>query len=188
MHHRNLWTWALAALLCVFLLAGLAGCSKESKKENHFKKGEAYLAENKFREAVIEFKNVLQIAPNDAKAQLKLGMAQLGAGDPHEAYAALSKAIELDPNSLEARVQLGRIFLMAREPEKAREQARGVQRADRCVGDDEDVACRHVAGDEGCVVEQASTDHDRIAACAEVDLQRLRGVGRHGSTPSTPSW
>ena len=124
MHHRNRWTWALAAVLCMVLLAGMAGCSKESKKESHFKKGETYLSESKFREAVIEFKNVLQIDPNDAKAQHKLGMAQLGAGDPREAYAAFSKAVELDPNFLEPRLQLGRLYLMARDSEKAREQAR----------------------------------------------------------------
>ena len=90
MHHRNRWTLAIAAILCAVFLAGIAGCSKEGKKEGHFKKGETYLSESKFREAVIEFKNVLQIDPNDAKAQLKLGMAQLGAGDPREAYAAFS--------------------------------------------------------------------------------------------------
>ena len=95
MHHRNRWTLALAAILCVVFFAGLAACSKESKKESHFKKGETYLAENKFREAVIEFKNVLQIDPNDAKAFYRLGMAALGAGDPREAYAAFNKSIEL---------------------------------------------------------------------------------------------
>ena len=130
MLHRNRWTLALVAVLCILLLAGLAGCSKESKKESHFKKGEAYLTEGKFREASIEFKNVLQIDPNDSKAYFKLGMASLGAGDPREAYAAFNKAIELDPNSVEARVHLGRLFLMAREPEKAREQARIVLEKD----------------------------------------------------------
>ena len=93
MLNRNRWGRALVAVLCILLVAGFAGCSKESKKEGHFKKGEAYLAESKFREAIIEFKNVLQIDPNDAKAYYKLGMASLGAGEPREAYAALNKAI-----------------------------------------------------------------------------------------------
>ena len=61
MHHRNRWTLALAAILCVVFLAGLAACSKEGKKEGHFKKGETYLSENKFREAVIEFNHLFLV-------------------------------------------------------------------------------------------------------------------------------
>ncbi len=71
---------------------------------------------------------------------------------------------------------------------EAREQARGVQRTDRFVRDDEDVARRDVTGDQVRVVEQACADHDRVAASAQVDLQRLRRAARHGSSPSTPSW
>ena len=61
-------------MLFCFILSGLLGCSKEAKMEKHWKRGEKYFAENKFKEAVIEYKNVLQIEPKDAKARYKLGL------------------------------------------------------------------------------------------------------------------
>jgi Tfp pilus assembly protein PilF len=45
--------------------------AQEAKKGRHWKRGEKYFLENKFREAVIEYKNVLQIDPNNAGAHHK---------------------------------------------------------------------------------------------------------------------
>jgi tetratricopeptide (TPR) repeat protein len=90
-------------LLC-FIFAALIGCSKEAKKERHWGRGEKYFAENKFKEAIIEYKNVLQIDPADVKARYKLGLAHLKVGQLREAYAEFSKSVELDPNLVEARL------------------------------------------------------------------------------------
>jgi len=64
-----------SALVCsvlffAFFLA-LSGCSKEAKMERHWKKGEQYFSENKPREAVLEYKNVLQLEPKHVKAHYK---------------------------------------------------------------------------------------------------------------------
>jgi uncharacterized lipoprotein NlpE involved in copper resistance len=47
-------------MLFCFIFSGLLGCSNEAKKERHWKRGEKYFSENKFREAIIEYKNVIQ--------------------------------------------------------------------------------------------------------------------------------
>ena len=63
-------------LICLcFLFVAMISCSKEAKKERHWGRGEKYFAENKFKEAIIEYKNVLQIDPADVKARYKLGLA-----------------------------------------------------------------------------------------------------------------
>ena len=66
-------------LLCVVILI-LAGCSQEAKKERHWGRGEEYFSENKYNEAIIEYRNVLKIVPNDAKARYKLGISLLRVG------------------------------------------------------------------------------------------------------------
>ena len=53
-------------VLCCFVLSGLSGCSKEAKKAKHWNRAEKYFSENKFKEAIIEYKNVLQLDPKDA--------------------------------------------------------------------------------------------------------------------------
>ncbi len=75
----------LFVILCFVTLIAV-GCSKEAKKERHWKKGEKYFAENKLREAIIEYKNVLQIEPKDAKAHYKLALTSLKAGQFQEAF------------------------------------------------------------------------------------------------------
>ncbi len=115
----------VSALLCCILLIVL-GCTAEAKKERHWKKGEKYLSQSRYRDAVIEFKNVIQIDPNHAGAHLKLGQAHLNAGEFREAHAQFQKCIQLDPNMAEARIQLGRLLLLARKYDDARDQAAAV--------------------------------------------------------------
>ena len=101
----------------------LAGCTQEAKKERHWGRGEKYFAENKFKEAIIEYRNFIKLAPNDPKAYYKLGLSFLRSGQIRDAFPILTKAVELDPEQADARIQLGNLYLLARDPKKAREQA-----------------------------------------------------------------
>lgn len=117
---RSIW---LVSLTLFFIASGLLGCSAEAKKERHWKKGERYLSENKYRDAVIEFKNVVKIDPDDVGGHLQLGKAHLSTGEFREAYAQFLKCVQMDPAFAEARIQLGKLYLMARKYKEAREQA-----------------------------------------------------------------
>ncbi|MCK7506644.1 MAG: tetratricopeptide repeat protein [Desulfobacterales bacterium] len=101
----------------------ISGCSKESKIERHWKKGETYFSENKLKEAVIEYKNIIQLEPKHSKAYYKLGMAYLKMGLLREGYASLIKTVEINPDMVEARNQLGGLYLLSKDTKKAREQA-----------------------------------------------------------------
>ena len=120
----------LAAFVCTVLFLALvlplSGCSKEAKMERHWKKGEQYFSENKPREAVLEYKNVLQLDPKHIKAHYKLGQTYLRMGMIREAYAEISKTVELDPGMTDARTQLGQFYLLSGDRKKAREQAETV--------------------------------------------------------------
>lgn len=71
--NKKKWRLFVSLLLVCILVLSLPGCSKEAKTEGHMKKGEQYFSENKIQEAILEFKNVVQLDPKDAKAHYKLG-------------------------------------------------------------------------------------------------------------------
>ena len=55
----------------------LLGCSQdpEVKKQKHFSRGQEYLSQWRLEEAIIEFRNVIQIAPKFADGHNQLGRA-----------------------------------------------------------------------------------------------------------------
>ncbi|HUS12394.1 MAG TPA: tetratricopeptide repeat protein [Pyrinomonadaceae bacterium] len=104
------------ALLSVLLVAlvSLGGCrNPEKTKAEHLSKGEAYLKESKFNEAVLEFRNALQIDDKLAPAYWGLARAYESLQRLPEMLEALRKAIDLDQNNLEAKNKLANYYLAA---------------------------------------------------------------------------
>lgn len=107
-------TVLLAALL---LLTGVAvGCQDSTAKlQEHLSRGETYFEEEKFAEAIIEYKSALQIDPNQAEAHWGLARAYLGERKLREAFWELQETVRLDPANLEAKLQYGRYLLFGKE-------------------------------------------------------------------------
>ena len=122
-HTRKRLSLLLYLLFVCTLFLSLSGCSTEAKKERHWKKGEQYSSENKLPEAILEYKNVIQLDPKDTKARFKLGLTYLKAGLVREAYAEISKTVELDPGMIDAQNQLGYLYLLGGDRKKAKERA-----------------------------------------------------------------
>ena len=112
-----------------FLLAGLfLGCmqSPEEKLATHFDNGIASFENEQFFEALIEFKNVVKLAPKRANGHYHLALTHLKLGsltDLQAAFRELLKTVQLDPENLDAQIKLGELYLASREPAKAREKA-----------------------------------------------------------------
>jgi tetratricopeptide (TPR) repeat protein len=103
-------------LLSVLLAAVIAisGCANPEKtKVAHVEKGEAYLKEEKFQEASLEFRNAIQIDEKLASAHWGLARAYEGLQRFQEAFEELRKTTELDQNNLDARVKLGNYYVAA---------------------------------------------------------------------------
>lgn len=102
------------SLLCLVLLVvlGLSGCSNPEKaKAEHVKRGEAYLKDEKFQEASLEFRSALQIDANMAAAHWGLARSFEGLQRFPEMIEELRKAVDLDKNNLDARIKLGNYYL-----------------------------------------------------------------------------
>ena len=103
---------ALGAILA------LSGCqNQQAKLAEHMARGDAYLKEEKASEAVIEYKNALQLAPNDAKAHYGLAQAYLANKEPQKAFWELQETVRLDGTNIDARLALGQFLLLGREDE-----------------------------------------------------------------------
>ncbi len=104
----------LIIVLSLLLAAmfAVSGCTNAEKaKAEHLRKGEAFLAESRFQEASIEFRNAIQIDDKLAAAHWGLARAYEGMRRVQELVDELKKTVELDPNNLEARVKLGNLYL-----------------------------------------------------------------------------
>ena len=106
----------LASILWVSLLAGCQ--ADEAKLEAHLERGDGYLEEEQYGEAIIEYKNVLQIDPNHATAHWGLARAYLRNRQTREGFWELRETSRLDPTNLDAKLQFGQLSMYAGELEE----------------------------------------------------------------------
>jgi len=109
----------IAACLVVF------GCSKDpvEKRTKHMEKADGYADVQKFKEAIIEYRNAIQADPKFPRAYHQIAQAYLRTGQPREAYGALIRGAELDPDNVEAQLKLGQFHLLAKRTKEAGEIA-----------------------------------------------------------------
>ncbi|MEO8019366.1 MAG: tetratricopeptide repeat protein, partial [Pseudomonadota bacterium] len=106
----------------VFVLLALAGCGgAQSRYTSHLTKGEEFFAAANYEKARIEFRNALQILPNDAQARFLFGRSLERLGKVREAAGMYQGAIDSDTNHAGARAALGRVFVFAGAPQRALE-------------------------------------------------------------------
>src|SRR5574341_481388 len=116
--------------LGVFLALSLTlvGCSpsSESRTAAHRERGLAYLESGQYQEAVLEFKNLIQVNPKDADAHYHLALAYLkmgGLANIQAAFAELTRTTELDPSNRDAQLKIGAMYLLGSKPAEAIERA-----------------------------------------------------------------
>ena len=71
----------LVAALAVTVVAVGCAADPESAKQAFVKSGDGYVAEKKFSEAIIQYKNAIQKDPKSGEARRKLAEAYLQSGD-----------------------------------------------------------------------------------------------------------
>ena len=109
----------------------LAACSlalgacqdAEEKVAGHLSRGSAYQEEKDYSAAIIEYKNVLQIDPNNAAAHWGLAKGYLASQQFQAGFWELRETVRLDPDNQDARGQLSQLLLIGGDPDEALEQA-----------------------------------------------------------------
>jgi tetratricopeptide (TPR) repeat protein len=116
----------LGAVLVVVLAASVCGKLGDFRKNRHMAAAERYVAEKKWKEATIEYRNVLRYDPENLEVVKNLGLAYYESGQIGDAFPPLRRFSEANPTDLEVRQKLGAIYLMGRAPDKAMEQAEAI--------------------------------------------------------------
>jgi len=109
----------LNILIITSVLTGCGGA--DSRKAKHFERGNEYYAEGNYDKARLEYKNTLQISPNDIAGYFALAQTLEKLGQVQQAGGFYLKVIELDPNHVQAKINISRFYLKARIVDKARE-------------------------------------------------------------------
>ncbi|MDH3636549.1 MAG: PEP-CTERM system TPR-repeat protein PrsT, partial [Gammaproteobacteria bacterium] len=105
-----------AILVCMICLG--AGCTQERSSEEYIKSGMVYLDKKEWNSAIIEFKNAVNQAPENASARVALGKAYLETQNSASAIKELNKAIDLGYDKTDLSVPLGKAYLRAGESQK----------------------------------------------------------------------
>jgi len=102
-------------------------CSRDPNvvKQEHFTRGEQYFAENKLPEAIIEYRNAIQIDPQFGLARYKLGDAYAKTGEAQAAFGEYVRAADL-LDETEVQLKAGNFLLLAGRLEEAKSRAERV--------------------------------------------------------------
>ncbi|HET9306893.1 MAG TPA: tetratricopeptide repeat protein [Candidatus Sulfotelmatobacter sp.] len=110
---------AVRLLPCLMIVTLFAACTRDPnvRKQKYFDSGDKYFAQGKYREAVIQYSNAIQIDPRFAQAHYQLSQAYLKMGDSQRAYPELSRTVELAPDNYRARTDLANLLVTVRNPD-----------------------------------------------------------------------
>ncbi|MAJ60328.1 MAG: hypothetical protein CBC48_10150 [bacterium TMED88] len=106
---------------------GSVGCSdRTAEYQEFFERGNAYQAEGRDSEAIIEYRNALQADPNQAAAHEALARSYLNAEQAEKAFWELAETVRLDPDNTEARQTFAAMALAAGQNDLLLEQAEAI--------------------------------------------------------------
>jgi tetratricopeptide (TPR) repeat protein len=114
--------WASVLVLSAF---GATACSRdpEAAKRNFVATGDRYLAEKKYPEAILEYRNAVQRDAKFGEAHLKLTDAYLASGDVRNALGESVRAADALPDRVDAQLRAGTLLLAARQYPEAKARA-----------------------------------------------------------------
>lgn len=165
MIRERLLKFAAVLLLSAGLGAGLAACSSPEARfaEAMSRGGEFYAADN-FDKARVEFRNALQLKPNDPEARFQAGRVAEKLQNLREAVQFYRGTLDIKPDHFEAMASLGRIFAIAGAGDKALET---VEPGLKARPDDVDLLTVRATA----LSQKGDRDGARVAAERAVELQ-----------------
>ena len=107
------------ALVLGLVAVLLTACSHDPnvRKQKYFESGERYYAKEKYREAIIQYRNAVEVDPNFGSAHYQLSQAYLKLQDMQHAYTELSRTLELQPDNYKARADIVNLLVLSGQPD-----------------------------------------------------------------------
>jgi tetratricopeptide (TPR) repeat protein len=106
------------------LALSLAGCSRNPEK--YLASGDKYFKAGQFNEAILQYRNAVQLNPRLAKAHFQLAQAFLAMQSFQPAYKELQRTVDLEPGNAEAQLQFASILIASKKFDEAKVAAEKV--------------------------------------------------------------
>src|SRR5262245_53963792 len=119
-------------VLTILVSAFLGACAEapDAKRARHLSRGDEYFGQGRYKDALIEYQNVLRFNASDSRAIEKMGFAYHNLGDFRRAYPFLLKARQANPDDVNVTMKLAAIYLLAGKLDEARELASAILEKD----------------------------------------------------------
>jgi tetratricopeptide (TPR) repeat protein len=114
--------WTVVLGLGLLIVAGCAR-SPEAQKVRHLERGDRNAEREQYRDAILEYRNVLRFDPANERALRQLGVLHYQLGEMAQAFRFLLKAEEFAPDALDVRLKLGIIYLLGGKADEASREA-----------------------------------------------------------------
>ena len=125
---------APTALVALALALAVAGCAKQgASKETYLATGNKYVADQKYPEAIIEFRNAVQKDAKYGEARWHLAEAYEHEKDAQNAYKEYVNAADLLPDNLPLQVKAADYLLLASRYDDGRAGRAGEPRGPRGI-------------------------------------------------------
>jgi len=118
------------SVVAVAVLAAACSGDPEKRKREHLANADAYMAQEKYAEAIIEYRNAIQQDNRFGDARYKLALAYLKANDGPRALEEAVRAADLLPGSVDAQIQAANLLIFAGRHADAQDRANAVLRRD----------------------------------------------------------
>jgi putative PEP-CTERM system TPR-repeat lipoprotein len=107
-------TWSTAVVLALAAL-GAAGCRKDPQKLKleYVASGDRFMAQQKYSEAVIQYRSAVAQDAHFGEARFKLASAFLLSGEARNAIGEFVRAADLMPHDVSVQIQAGKMLLIA---------------------------------------------------------------------------
>src|SRR5690349_14135963 len=95
----------------------LTACSRdpETAKREFLASGDKYLADKKYTEAILQYRNAIKEDARFGAARIKLTDAYLATGDVRGALGESVRAADVMPNNVDAQLRAGSLLLLDRK-------------------------------------------------------------------------
>src|SRR5882724_1692741 len=113
--------WVTLSLLAPLILLGSCKRDPNLRKQKYLESGERYFKVAKYREAVIQFSNALQVDPRFVEGHYQLAQAYIKLQDWNMAYEQLEKTVKLRPDYYPAHIDLANLHSARRAVDRAKE-------------------------------------------------------------------
>jgi tetratricopeptide (TPR) repeat protein len=88
-------------------------------KQQHFERGKNYFDKGQYAEAIIEYRNAVEVDATFGEARKQLAESYTRAGNDRAAFEQFVRAADLLPSDVALQVHVGNLLLVVRKPEEA---------------------------------------------------------------------